>query len=164
MCLEAAPENCLVKELHHVDTTSLPWLDEVWSKNSMKDVFDLRVMSSTLKEDLSVFPKIISFPENWHGNDQKTARVPVPLRKGGTSSLEPPGYHDMEDGGGDLIRYAVQDHGRIGVFSIGAEAPVVKEYRIYGLYYLGAGRAWGYPGKYGLELGYRLELAEMEIM
>ena len=79
-------------------------------------------------------------------------------------SLEPMGYHDMEEGGEDLIRYAVHDHGRRGVYSVDAENPLIKEYRIYGLYYVGAGRSMGYPGKYAVELGYRMELMNMEVM
>ena len=121
-------------------------------------------MNPTLREDHAVFPKIKPFPDNWYGGDQKSARVPVSLQAGSVHSLEPPGYHDREDGGDDLIRYAVQDHGRIGVYSIGAKDPVIREYRVYGLYYVGAGSSRGYPGKFSVELGYRLELAGMEIM
>ena len=163
-CIEAAPKRCLVKELYHADTTFLPWLDTVWANNPARDVFDLRVMDPTVRDDFSAFPKIAPFPANWHGGSQKTARVPDPLKAGSQYSLEPPGYHDIDEGGEDLIRYAVQDHGRIGVYSIGLGDPVIREYRIYGLYYVGTDRTRGYPGKYALELGYRLELAEMEIM
>ena len=163
-CIEATPQQCLVRELYHVDITKLPWLDEIWSGNITKDVFDLGVMDPTLGEDLAVLPKVKPFPDNWYGGDQKSARVPMPLQVGSFHSLEPPGYHDREDGGDDLIRYAVQDHGRIGVYSIGAKDPVIREYRVYGLYYVGAGSSRGYPGKYAVELGYRLELAEMEII
>ena len=163
-CLEAIPERCLVKELHHADTTTLPWLDEAWSGDTSKDVFDLRVFDPTVKEDLSTLPKIAPFPDNWFGAGQRVSRVPEVFRVGSEYSLEPPGYLDREDGGDDLIRYALQDQGRIGVYSIGANDPVLREYRIYGLYFVGVGRSQGYPGKYGIELGYRLELATMEIM
>ena len=163
-CIEPVPEHCLVKELHHADISTLPWLDEVWSKDTSKNLFDLRVMDPGKKEDLSVFPKIVPFPDNWFGLDQKTVRVPESLQSNSVNSLEPPGYHDMGKGGGDLIRYAVQDHGRIGVYSVGADDPVIREYRVYGLYYVGAGSARGYPGKYAIEVGYRLELVDMEII
>jgi hypothetical protein len=111
-----------------------------------------------------VYPKIAPFPDNWFGHDQKTERIPESLQSKSVNSLEPPGYHDMEEGGGDLIRYAVQDQGRIGVYSIGTDDPVIREYRVYGLYYVGADSLRGYPGKFSIELGYRLELADMEII
>ena len=163
-CIEPVPKRCLVKQLYHAGTSSLPWLDEARSADPIKEVFDLRTMNPLTKEDLSVFPKIKPFPDNWYGSNQKTVRVPAMLRVGSEHSLEPPGYLDMEDGGEDLIRYAVQDQGRIGVYSIGADDPVIKEYRVFGLYFVGPNSMRGYPGKYGLELGYRLELAGMEVM
>lgn len=163
-CIEAEPEHCLVKELYYVDATTLPWLDEAWSGDTSKEVFNLRVFDPTIKEDLSVFPKVVKFPDNWIDGNQKVARVPDALQVGNGYSLEPAGYQDAEDGGKDFIRFAVQDHGRVGIYSIGAGDPILKEYRIYGLYYVDAGRSIGYSGKYGIELGYRLELASMEIL
>lgn len=163
-CLEAVPERCLVKELHRPEHTTLPWLDEAWSGASSKDVFDLRVFDPAVKEDLSSFPKVAPFPDNWFGGEQHVARIPRSLQGGAEYSLEPPGYVDKEDGGDDLIRYAVQDRGRIGVYSMGANDPVLRDYRIYGLYFVGSGRSLGYSGKFGIELGYRIELATMDIM
>ena len=94
-CIEAIPERCLVKNLYHADTTALPWLDEVWSENTTKDVFDLRVLDPTVREDLSAHPKIRPFPDNWYGGSQKVARLPESLQAGSAISLEPPGYQDM---------------------------------------------------------------------
>ncbi len=68
----------------------------------------------------------------------------------------------MEDGGDDLIRFAVQDYGRVGAYSIGSDDPVVRNYKIYGLYHVGG--KTGYPGTSAVELGYRMELVPMEIL
>ena len=95
---------------------------------------------------------------------QRTARVPETLQAGNVNSLEPPGYVDIEDGGDDLIRFAVSDQGRRGVYSIGISDSEIRDYHIHGLYHVGASRAVGYPGTFGIELGYRLELAQMGVL
>ena len=163
-CLEAVPEHCLVKELHHSDSSTLPWLDEVWSERTTRNVYDLSVIDASAAEDDSVFPRIVAFPGNWMADLQRTARVPETLRLGNVNSLEPPGYVDIEDGGDDLIRFAVRDHGRRGVYSIGSDDSEIRDYHIHGLYHVGASRAVGYPGTFGIELGYRLELAQMGVL
>lgn len=162
-CIDAVPEKCRVKELYHSDTSTLPWLDAIWSDNG-RDVYDLRVLYSVAAEDDSVFPKIMAFPENWTAEGQHVARVQEAFWAGGPLSLEPSGYFDMKDGGSDLIRFAVRDQGRRGVYSIGSNDSVIRDYRIYGLYHVGSGSAVGYSGTFGIELGYRLELAKMEIL
>jgi len=126
-------------------------------------VFDLSVLDPTIVDDDSVVPRRRKFPDNWVGLNQRSSRLPESLRTG-SNALEPTGYVDMEDGGHDLIRFAVQDHGRIGAYSIGADDPVIRQYKIYGLYYVGADGSAGYPGKFGVEMGYRMELKPMEIM
>jgi len=162
-CIEARPERCLVKELHLVENSSLEWLDEAFSGDTDKPVFDLTVLDPTVADDDSAVPRRRKFPDNWVGSNQRSSRLPESLRSSG-SGLEPAGYVDMEEGGDDLIRFAVQDHGRIGAYSIGADDPVIRQYRIYGLYYVGADGSAGYPGKFGVEMGYRMELKPMEIM
>jgi len=162
-CREARPEACGVKELHQVENTDLDWLDESYSGDTGKPVFDLTILDATVRDDDSQTPRLRRFPDNWVGDNQRTSRLPESLRSGG-AGLEPPGYVDMEDGGDDLIRFAVQDHGRIGAYSIGADDPAVRQYRIYGLYFVGADGSRGYPGKFGVEMGYRMELKQMEIM
>ncbi len=163
-CIEAVPEDCRVKLLHLAQNSVLEWLDQAWSADAARPVYDLGVLDATVSEDDSVFPRIAPFPRNWVGDGQRTARIPEVFRGGGPLSLEPPGYVDVEDGGDDLIRYAVQDRGRIGAYSIGSDDPVIRDYRIYGLYRVGASGGRGYPGTFGIELGYRMELAPMEIL
>jgi len=163
-CIEPVPERCLVKALHQADNSRLDWLDASWPKDGTKPVYDLSILDATLAEDMSLFPKLKPFPHNWVGDQQRTARLPESLRLGGEHSLEPPGYVDVEDGGDDLIRYAVQDQGRVGIYSIGSDDQVLRDYRIYALYYVGAAGGHGYPGTYGIELGYRLELADIEVL
>ena len=163
-CGEAHSENCPVKELYQVESTSLSWLDESFSGDAAKDVFDLSINDGAVENDDSVVPRIRTFPENWHGADQHVARVPEALRAGTRHGLEPPGYLDREDGGDDLIRFAVQDTGRIGAYSIGADYPVFKNYKVYGLYHVVNDRASGYQGLFGVEMGYRMELARMEVL
>jgi len=163
-CLEALPEHCRVKELHHSDSSALPWFDEVWSEGKTRDLYDLSVIDASAAEDDSVFPRIVAFPGNWLADSQRTARVPEILQAGNANSIEPPGYVDIEDGGDDLIRFAVRDHGRRGVYSIGSDDSEIRDYHIHGLYHVGASRAVGYSGTFGIELGYRLELAQMEVL
>lgn len=162
-CIEAVPEECRVKQLYRPDISTLPWLDEIWSDKARK-VYDLCVLDAAASEDDSVFPKILPFPENWSAEGQRVVRVQEAFRAGGPSSLEPSGYFDLADGGSDLIRFAVRDQGRRGVYSIGSNDSVIREYRIYGLYHVGSGSAVGYSGTFGIELGYRLQLAKMEIL
>ena len=120
--------------------------------------------NASAEEDDSVFPSITAFPGNWLADSQRTARVPEILQAGNANSIEPPGYVDIEDGGDDLIRFAVRDHGRRGVYSIGSDDSEIRDYYIHGLYHVGASRAVGYSGTFGIELGYRLELAQMEVL
>ena len=47
---------------------------------------------------------------------------------------------------------------------MGAEDPVIKRYMIYGLYHVINPRASGYQGQFGVEMGYRMELAKMEVL
>ena len=101
---------------------------------------------------------------DWYGTGQHVSRIPEVLRVGNRLSLEPPGYLDREDGGEDLIRFAVQDTGRIGAYSIGADDPMFKNYKVYGLYHVVNDSSLGYQGLFGLEMGYRMELARMEIL
>lgn len=162
-CIEAVPEECRVKQLYQPDTSTLPWLDEIWSEKD-RDVYDLRVLDTAASEDDSIFPKILSFPYNWTTEGQRVVRVPDAFRGGGPVSLEPSGYVDVDDGGTDLIRFAVRDQGRRGVYSIGSNNPVIRDYRIFGLYHFGSGGVGGYSGTFGIELGYRLQLAKMEIL
>jgi hypothetical protein len=127
-------------------------------------VFNLRINDPAVENDDSVVPRIRTFPDNWYGADQHVLRVPEALRAGNRNGLEPPGYFDRDDGGDDLIRFAVHDAGRIGAYSIGAGDPVFKNYRAYGLYHVVNDRASGYQGLFGVEMGYRMELARMEIL
>jgi hypothetical protein len=163
-CGEAHFKNCPVKELHQVESTSLGWLDESFSGDAAKDVFDLSINDGAVENDDSVVPRIRTFPDNWYGAGQHVARVPEALREGNHNGLEPPGYVDREDGGDDLIRFAVQDTGRIGAYSIGADDPVFKNYKVYGLYHVVNNRASGYQGLFGVEMGYRMELARLEVL
>ena len=161
-CADAQPQECLVKDLYQVENTSLDWLADAYSGDVSKPVFDLSVLDPAMGEDDLVYPRLRKFPENWFGSGQQVSRLPESLRSGDGGGLEPPGYVDLEDGGDDLIRYAVQDYGRIGAYSIGSDDPVVRLYKVYGLYHVNG--STGYPGKFGLEMGYRMELAPMEIL
>ena len=163
-CAEETNEDCPVKELYQVETTSLAWLDESYSGDSAIPVFDLSINEAAIENDDSVMPRIRKFPENWHGAGQHVVRVPEALRVENRTGLEPPGYVDKEDGGDDLIRFAVQDTGRIGAYSIGADDPVYKNYKVYGLYHVINDGASGYQGLFGVEMGYRMELARMEVL
>ena len=163
-CGDETSQTCPVKELHQVESTSLVWLDESFSGDATKDVFELGLNEEGIESDDSVVPRIRKFPDNWYGANQHVSRVPKALRVNNRHGLEPPGYMDREDGGDDLIRFAVQDTGRIGAYSIGADDPVFKNYKVYGLYHVVNDRASSYQGLFGVEMGYRMELARMEVL
>lgn len=163
-CAEELSENCPVKELYQVESTTLKWLDESFSGDTGKPVFDLSLSDTAIENDDSVVPRIRKFPDNWYGAGQHVSRVPEILRVGNPNGLEPSGYVDRDEGGDDLIRFAVQDTGRIGSYSIGADDPVFRNYKVYGLYYVVNTHASGYQGQFGVETGYRMELVEMEVL
>ena len=163
-CLEAHPQYCRVKELFNVETTDLDWLDELYTGDVTKPVFDLTVLDPSIKDDDTKLPRLRKFPDNWYGEGQRSSRLPASLQSDSDGNLEPIGYVDREDGGDDLIRFAVQDNGRIGAYSIGSDDSIIKNYKIYGLYYVGADGSRGYPGKFSVEMGYRMELVNMEVM
>lgn len=157
-CGSAIPVDCRVKELHNVETTALPWLDEVYSGGSLT-AYDLTITGNNLTAGPMPIPA--AYPNNWFS--AKTSPVAVPLRAGNSNALEPNGYNEAAPSL-DLIRYAVQDNGRTGIFSIGSSDPEIHGYKIYGLYDVNRGSGKAFTGRSVVEMGYRMELENMDVL
>jgi hypothetical protein len=160
-CGASFPTECLVKELYNVETTNLGWLDEVFSGNTSKATYDLTVTDTGATADNTVMPRVAPYPNNWTNGGVKVQRIDTPLRTGNALALEPTGYNE---GDGDLVRFAVQDNGRTGIYSIGSSDPDIRGYKLYGLYDVKRGSGKTFPGRSVMEMGYRMELEVMQVL
>ena len=158
-CSATIPIDCRVKELYNPDTTALPWLDETFSGTSAT-AYDLTVTGSTNLPS-GPMPIPLAYPNNWL--NAKTSAVVNTLQQPNVFALEPSGYDEAAPAS-DLIRYAVQDNGRTGSYSIGSSDPEIHGYKIYGLYDVNRGAGKTFPGRSVVEMGYRMELETMDIL
>jgi Tfp pilus assembly protein PilX len=140
----SACPGCRVEKLYNVKDLAvgdLVWLDEVYSV-------------TTTAPDLTII-------DNWASASTKALGVADGLSVGNQYSLEPLGYDESL---GDRVRYALQDNGRTGIYSIGSSDPVIRGYEIYGLYDVKRGSGKAFTGKGIVEMGYRMELEEMDVL
>jgi hypothetical protein len=134
---------CRVEKLYNVKDLAdedVKWLDEVYS-------------GTATASDLTII-------DNW-ASPTRASAVAESLSVDEQYSLEPLGY---DEGSGDRVRYAVQDNGRTGIYSIGSSDPVIRGYEIYGLYDVKRGSGKAFTGKGIVEMGYRMELEEMDVL
>lgn len=157
-CATAGGE-CRVKELHNIETAALTWLDEVYSGTSLT-AYDLTITGST-NLPLGPMPIPLAYPGNWL--NAKSSRIAAPLIVGNANALEPIGYNEAAPSS-DLIRFAVQDNGLTGIYSIGSDDPIVHGYKLYGLYEVNRGAGKGFTGRDVVEMGYRMELENMDVL
>jgi hypothetical protein len=160
-CDLTSPTECRVKELYDVETTTLGWLDEVFSGTTSKNTYDLTVTNTGAAVDDTDLPRVAPYPTNWTTAGAKVQRVDIPLRTGAALALEPTGYTEAT---GDLVRFAVQDNGRTGIYSIGSSDPEIRGYKLYGLYDVKRGSGKALPGRSVMEMGYRMELEVMQVL
>ncbi len=97
------------------------------------------------KRRFSVFPKVVQFPANWIDGNQKVARIPDTLQVGKDTAWNPPATKIRKTVGRTsfVMRSRITDV--VGIYSIGADDPVLREYRSMVSIIVDAGRARGYP-------------------